>query len=303
MARRAPRKPVSKKSSSSLSRIVIYALIALAISYWLTHQLPASVTASTLNQSLLTTSDSTLPFGWPVPVSETKVADPVQLLENKCYDVGYSNTRANPLWVTYRLTRHKDEGVDKRQSKFITDTRTSAQIVHEHYNRSGYDRGHMAPNHAIGALCDDEAQKETFFMSNISPQSKALNQRWWERLERVEFNHFTRLFDKVWVIAGPVFADYPIHLPNGPVQLPAEFYKVYLAERGGEWHMLAFLVDQGVEGKEPLSQYRVSLAEVEAKIGFDLLPNMPAELKQSLSHHRVDEAWKLNEVDLLPTRY
>ncbi len=301
MARRSTRKSAVSKSSSSLLRVVIYAIVALAISYWLTHQLPASVTATTPFAAL--NSNSTLPFGWPVPISDIKVIDPVQLLENKCYDVGYSNARANPLWVTYRLTRHKDDGVDKRQSKFITDSRTSAQIVHEHYNRSGYDRGHMAPNHAIGALCDDEAQKETFLMTNISPQSKALNQRWWERLERVEFNHFTRIFDKVWVIAGPVFADYPISLPNGPVQLPSEFYKIYLAERAGQWHVLAFLVDQGVEGKEPLSQYRTTIADIEAKTGLDFLPELSSEIKQGLIADSQDGAWKLNEVDLIPTRY
>lgn len=301
MARRTSRKTAAPKSSSSLLRVVIYALIALAISYWLTHQLPASVTAATPAVAL--NANSTLPFGWPVPVSDSKVIDPVQLLENKCYDVGYSNARANPLWVTYRLTKHKDDGVDKRQSKFITDSRTSAQIVHEHYNRSGYDRGHMAPNHAIGALCDDEAQKETFLMTNISPQSKGLNQRWWERLERVEFNHFTRIFDKVWVIAGPVFADHPINLPNGPVQLPSEFYKIYLAERAGQWHVLAFLVDQGVEGKEPLSQYRTTIADIEAKTGLDFLPELSSETKQRLIVDSQDSAWKLNEVDQIPTRY
>lgn len=301
MARRTSRKTAVPKSSSSLLRVVIYALIALAMSYWLTHQLPASVTAATPAVAL--NANSTLPFGWPVPISDSKVIDPVQLLENKCYDVGYSNARANPLWVTYRLTKYKDEGVDKRQSKFITDSRTSAQIVHEHYNRSGYDRGHMAPNHAIGALCDDEAQKETFLMTNISPQSKGLNQRWWERLERVEFNHFTRIFDKVWVIAGPVFADHPINLPNGPVQLPSEFYKIYLAERAGQWHVLAFLVDQGVEGKEPLSQYRTTIADIEAKTGLNFLPDLPSETKQRLISDSQDSAWKLNEVDQIPTRY
>jgi endonuclease G len=301
MARRSVSKQSSPKKPVSLLRVMIYALITLVVSYWLTHQLPASVTASTSHSSVLG-NESSLPFGWPVSV----LADPinlVQLLENKCYDVGYSNERANPLWVSYRLTRHKDDGVDKRQSKFITDHRSSAQIVHEHYNRSGYDRGHMAPNHAIGALCDDEAQKETFLMTNISPQSKALNQRWWERLERVELNHFTLIFDKVWVIAGPVFSEHNVTLPNGPVQLPTAFYKVYLAERLGNWHVLAFLVDQGVEGKEPLSHYRVTLAEVETKVGFDFLPNLPAEVKSRLKFDHLDESWKLAEVDLLPTRY
>jgi endonuclease G len=82
-----------------------------------------------------------------------------------------------------------------------------------------------------------------------------------------------------------------------------EFYKIYLAEKAGQWHVLAFLVEQGVEGKEPLSQYRTSIAEIEAKTGFDFLPELTAEMKQRLSSDRHDESWKLNEVDLIPTRY
>jgi endonuclease G len=243
-----------------------------------------------------------LPTGWPV-VLKQDAKHVIQFLENRCYWVGYNDERANPLWVSYRLHAAKDGQVDKRQDRFLTDMRTSARIVHEHYNRSGYDRGHMAPNRAIGMLCDDEAQKETFLMSNISPQTKPLNQKWWERLERAELNYFVRLFHEVWVITGPVFGEMPARLPHGPVQIPEAFYKVYIAKKADQWHVLAFMVDQGVKGDEPFSAYRTTVAQIESRIGFNLLPMLDAAEQQRIKHDQQDPIWRLPEVDLLPARY
>lgn len=292
----------SVRKHYSLSRIIFFAALTLVVAYWFTHQLPHAVNTSISTANEHQHSSLALPGGWPL-ATQSDEEHRVQLLENKCYVVGYSNERGDPLWVTYALTRHQDGEVDKRQSKFLTDERTSARIVHEHYNRSGYDRGHMAPNHAIGALCDDEAQKETFLMSNIVPQSKALNQRWWERLERVELTHFTQLFDRVLVIDGPIFSDHPINLPNGPVALPDACYKIFVAQKAGQWHVLAFMVDQGVNGDEPLSVYRTTIADIEAKVGFDFLPNLPEATKQVLKSDHRDASWQLEAVDLVPTRF
>lgn len=240
--------------------------------------------------------------GWPV-VARHDAQHAVQFLHNACYDVGYSNTRANPLWVAYRLHATRDNQVDKRPAKFLTDQRTSVKVVHEHYSRSGYTRGHMAPNHAIGQLCDDQAQQETFLMSNIVPQTQALNSRWWERLERVELNHFTRLFSQVWVIAGPVFAEKPVTLPQSPVQVPSHTYKIFLAQDAERLHVLAFMVDQGVKGSEPLSQYLVSVADIEAATGLSFLTALPPA-QQALLKDRIDAApWRLADVDALPSRY
>lgn len=289
-------------SSRLIRRLISLLVVLMAIATWLAQSTSPSASKASVETLLHHTNNQTLPFGWPV-VTQSDAEHDIQLLNNRCYSVGYSNQRGNPLWVTYLLTDKRDGQVDKRQDKFITDNRTSARIVHEHYSRSGYDRGHMAPNSAIGQLCDDEAQKETFLMSNITPQSKSLNQRWWERLERVELNFFTKRFKEVWVIDGPVFDRSPVNLPHGPVQVPSKFYKVYLAQKQNQWHVLAFLVGQEVEGSEPLSQYRTSIQQIEQLIGFDLLPSLGDEMKRVLKSDTTDDAWHLSEVDLLPARY
>lgn len=294
---------MSSRAHKRLVRSFVMLLSAFVLTYWLTTHLPNQVVTAVKQFSASGSSEQSMPpFGWPVAL-DSDANHKTQFLANKCYFVGYSNHRADPLWVVYKLTAHQDGEVDKRQTKFMTDTRTEAAIVHEHYNRSGYDRGHMAPNYAIGALCDDEAQKQTFLMSNVVPQSKALNQRWWERLERVELSHFTRIFDQVWVIDGPIFSLHPVNLPNGPVQVPEACYKIFVAQRAGTWHVLAFMVDQGVEGSEPLSQYRTNIAAIETRVGFDFLPQLPEAIKNALKQDKEETIWRLDEVDMLPTRY
>ncbi len=287
-------------NASSMIRVLV-ALLVLSVVTWFVMQKGKSAEVVTNSHASVA---SQFIGGFPT-VSNAGLAGQFQSLGNTCYDVGYSNSRGNPLWVMYQLHRAKDGEVAKRPSKFSMDDRTEAKIVHEHYNHSGYDRGHLAPNHAIGALCSDEAQIETFKMSNIMPQAPHLNQKWWERLERVEFSHFTKQFEQVWVIDGPIFSAHPVTLPNssGKVQVPEQNYKIHLAQKEGKWHVLAFLVDQGVQGNEPLSQYLSTVAEIEQKTGLSFFPQLPPEVQTPLKSSKGDAIWRLEQVDNLPSKY
>lgn len=280
---------------NGLMRLLV--IVAVMASSW--HLLNAS-TLFVQQHSDALSEDA--PMGWPQAAVQDANHD-IQTLNNLCYQVGYSNLRANPLWVSYRVHRVKDGQVDKRPPKFLMDERTSARVVHEHYNRSGYTRGHMAPNHAIGELCNDAAQLETFMMTNIVPQTSALNSRWWERLERVELSHFTQFFKEVWVFSGPVFSANPVTLPHAPVQVPEHCYKIYVAQKGNDWHVLAFVVDQGVKGNEPLSNYVTTIENIEQLTGLSFLTSLPKEAQEVLKRSKADSIWQLNHVDQLPARY
>lgn len=236
---------------------------------------------------------------------------PLRIFRNAGYMVGYSEWHAAPLWVSYRLFPKEEQPTGRRPSHFETDSRSLARIDHEDYTRSGYDRGHMAPNHAIALLYGREAQLDTFLMTNIVPQKPNLNQKLWQRLEAVEISHFAQQFGTVWVITGPLFSPEPQQMNHRwlsiDVDIPTSFYKIYLKGRLDQpesLSLLAFEMPQEVGGKEPLDQFITSVDLIEQKSGLNFFWQINDEVENRLEA-RTDTAaeWRLNEVARQPSRY
>ncbi len=94
------------------------------------------------------------------------------VLERSGYIVAYDGRTKTALWVYEELTKESITGSvkrDKFQFRQDPDIPPSIQPSKEDYKRSGFDRGHLAP-FADHRSSEAEA-KETFYLSNISPQS------------------------------------------------------------------------------------------------------------------------------------
>lgn len=227
-----------------------------------------------------------------------------RVLSNDGFLVGWSDVRVNPLWVSYRLQAVEDPRSGPRPG-FRRDWRALWPIDPESYFGSGYDRGHLAPNYAIAAVHGSRAQRDTFLMSNMSPQRPELNRRLWQRLEEVVMDHFVPRFGAVQVITGPVFpARFLDNVFNrvGLVEVPEAFYKIIVvpAERP---LALAFLMPQGVRGDEPLDDFLVSIDEIEARTGLDFFPNLPLPAAEVLEGRVSTRGWGLEEVANRPGRF
>lgn len=227
-------------------------------------------------------------------------------LRNHGFLVGYSELRGNPLWVSYRLTpppaTHKNL---RRPGSFRTDWRNLSLISHGDYRDSGYDRGHMAPNHAIAVLYGRSAQLETFLMTNVSPQKAELNRRLWERLEEAELDRFALRQGMVWVLSGPIFDDQVERLTSAwRVEVPDAFYKVYAAPQANQApSLLAFVIPQQVRGDEPLERYVTSVDKVEKLTGLDFFPQLPEHTAQQIESGVDAGAWDLEAAPRQPSRY
>ncbi|MEN9372668.1 MAG: hypothetical protein RIR79_220 [Pseudomonadota bacterium] len=231
----------------------------------------------------------------------------IHTLEMNGFVVGYSELRGNPLWVEYALTKI-DESVPSlpRPTRFEVDSRSFVGIAHDDYTKSGYDRGHNAPNYAISHLYGVKGQKDSFLMTNISPQAPNLNRKFWQRLEEVEAKHFTQQADKIWVITGPIFTGASKKLSSSSkVEIPDAFYKIYITEAKSNKpsKALAFLVPQTVQGNEPLSQFVTSIDAIEEKAGFDFFPNLDPKIQTPLEASIAPKEWNLDAVNKIPSRY
>ncbi|MFN2331519.1 MAG: DNA/RNA non-specific endonuclease [Halomonas sp.] len=227
-----------------------------------------------------------------------------RVLRNEGFLVGWSDVRVNPLWVSYQLRAVEDPNAGPRPG-FRKDWRTLWPVGTDHYAGSGYDRGHMAPNYAIAAVHGREAQLDTFYMSNMSPQRPDLNRRLWQRLEEVVIDRFVPRFGEVQVITGPVFPeDFFDNVLNrvGLVEIPEAFYKI-IAVPGDRPRVLAFLMPQEVLGDEPLDVYLVSVDEIEARTGLNFFPRLPDDVAKALEGEVITQGWALEEVARLPGRF
>jgi len=245
--------------------------------------------------------------GAPQAVSAKNSDTWFRILRNEGFILGYSDLRGNPLWVMYALTDTETNAPPlKRPSRFETDWRSLNRLSHDSYQKSGYDRGHMAPNYAISRLYGRAGQMDSFLMTNITPQKPNLNQKLWQRLEDAEIKHFAKLFGKVWVITGPVFSGSVKRLPSDwKVQIPDKFYKIYLTEAapGKPHRALAFLMPQNVSGKEPLTQFVTSIDNIEALTGLDFFSGLDDRTEAALEAAIMPQPWNLQAISKQPNRY
>ncbi|MDD4906005.1 MAG: DNA/RNA non-specific endonuclease [Methylobacter tundripaludum] len=230
-----------------------------------------------------------------------------RILRNRGFILGYSDLRGNPLWVEYALIPAAENTPPlKRPNHFETDWRSINRVSHESYQKSGYDRGHMAPNYAMSHLYGREGQADSFLMTNITPLKSKLNQQLWQRLEEEEIKHFAKLFGKVWVITGPVFSGTVERLSSDlTVEIPDAFYKIYMTEAAPNKSpiALAFLIPQTVNGKEPLAQFVTNIDSIEAQTGIDFFTELDDRLESHVEAAIEPLPWDLQTVSKLPPHH
>jgi endonuclease G len=224
------------------------------------------------------------------PSQGMKLFGRVNVLENRGYVVGYSESMRNPLWVTYRIFDIPSLSHGKRRSRFSVDARTSAQVSHNDYTRSGYDRGHMAPNFGIATRYGREAQLETFLMSNVIPQNPIVNRHMWKDLEMRVAKHYGRYFGEVWVITGPIFQGEIKKIDSG-IPVPSAYYKIIIDEQNGNLRTLAFVVPRYVPSYTRIKTFLVSIDEVELFTDLDFFPDLPDEAEAELESQSATRLW------------
>jgi len=115
----------------------------------------------------------------------------------------YSCKYKHPILVAYKV---KASTVDKnnytrKYLSFKTDKKLPiiCRSYPSDYRNTGYDRGHNAPNSSFDY--NITTQKQTFLMSNVTPQARKLNRCFWSNLE--EFVRYeARKHKEVEVITG-----------------------------------------------------------------------------------------------------
>lgn len=202
-----------------------------------------------------------------------------ELIDYSAFTVSFNNTLRIPNWVSWELTADETRG-NLPRGQFKRDDKVSACPWPSDYTGTGYDRGHMAPS--ADMKWDAQAMKECFYMTNMCPQTHALNGGTWKKLEEK-----TRLWaqadSSVIIVCGPVLTPRPDEYigDDEDIAVPKAFFKVICSPYVNPPRAIGFIMPNGrVNGG--LQAAAVSVDSVEALTGFDFFAALPDSIENTI---------------------
>lgn len=239
--------------------------------------------------------------------------DGVQILN---YALEWDNTKRHANWVAFTFDTTTSADNVKRTDARSVDPKLPAemQVQESDHKNDGFDKGHLCASEDRVYL--KEANEQTFYYSNMSPQLNDFNGGFWGKLEaRVQtWGRSTAdgVYDKVYVTKGgtlnkllknfkgtTVNGGTPTTDANGftihGLACPEYYFMAVLSQKDDVFHAIAFLVPhkEGMTrnpSSDELKEYVVSVDKLEEETGIDFFCNLPDVLE-----NEVEAAYNLND--------
>lgn len=206
------------------------------------------------------------------------------------FSLALSKARRFAIWVAWNIDGGSIKKLSRNGIDFVTDKRIpdNQQVGNSFYANNRLDRGHIARRADLLWGSDAEAKqanKDSFFFTNIAPQMDNFNQSGkggvWGKLEDALFAEADVENLRVSLFGGCVFSNDDRAYRDG-IKIPREFFKVLAFVEAGRLKAKAFLLTQNISGLEafelePFKVYEVALEEIETRCHF----KFPDNLKQA----------------------
>lgn len=208
------------------------------------------------------------PDGLNVSESQLVPKSNGELVVHTFYSLSYSEPNEQSEWVFYKLTRELVNGDTERTNDFREDPKVkTGSATLADYKGSGYDRGHLCPAGSMDL--NYTSMSETFFLSNMSPQTAGFNRGVWKRLE-TQVREWVNEYGDIYVITGPVFKNNIKKIGDNQVTVPGSYYKIVFRDND---KMLGLLLNHESSSKD-LENFAVPVDDIEALTGIDFFEKM-----------------------------
>jgi endonuclease G, mitochondrial len=213
--------------------------------------------------------------GRPPEIRDPRLASAARELCYSEFGVMHSGLTRTALWSAEHLAAGQiaaAAGLD-RDNAFHAEPRLPRNQRAElsDYARSGFDRGHLAPN---GDMPDRRAQRESFSLANMVPQDREHNRHIWAPIEAA-VRKMAKKEGQLYVITGPAFLGTSLR-KVGKVIVPSHLYKLVYSPR--QKAAAAWFVEN--RGEAPI--HVIPVAELERIVGIELLPSLTRQQKERM---------------------
>jgi endonuclease G len=213
-----------------------------------------------------------------------------QIVSYTQFTLSYNETHEQADWVAYELDSSEATMKRKRCNCFKSDNKVVTKSANKNdYRASGFDLGHLCP--AADNNMSDETNRESFLMSNISPQLPGFNREVWKKLEEW-VRALAVEFDTIYVVTGPVFINNLGAIGKNKVTIPGYFYKALLRREGKKYHSIALLIPQ-LGASDDFRQYVIPVNALESITGIDFFPALPDNKENLIESQFQPNKWGL----------
>lgn len=208
------------------------------------------------------------------------------------YSLEYSYKYKHSYWIAYRFDNTTGGNVGRNEA-YKPDPELPSQYAAKHndYTNSGYTRGHLCAS--SDRQYYKEANQQTFYMSNISPQSgNGFNQSgsaWNTGEDKVQAwgYNISRSTDTLYVVKGGTIGEGMIkgYIKN-EIAIPKYFFMAVLFRSGDNYKAIGFYMPHenlkdDPDKKDP-KKYLMSIDALEQETGIDFFHNLPDNIENTV---------------------
>lgn len=245
-------------------------------------------------------TESALALGNPSKAkTDPTIADNYLVVHNT-FTLSYNKSRGAANWVAWHLSR-ADIGSTERTNDFAPDTTLPKDwwIKPTDYTGSGYDRGHLCPSK--DRSMSEDANRETFLMSNMQPQAPKLNQKTWKYLE--DYTRDLVKDNEAYIYAGCYGERGRL---KDKITIPTDCFKIIVVLAEGENDLKRInkttrIIAVNMPNDDTVSirwrTYLTTVDEIEKKTGYDFLSAVPKKTQAVIEAKKdTDAETKTTEV-------
>ena len=225
------------------------------------------------------------------------------------YSVEWDTDKKAQRWSCYQLDsktlQNNASRYSSQNNQYPHDPLlpNSLYLSQDLINGSPYEHGHICPS--ADRLYSQEANYQTFFLTNMQPQDHLMNSGAnsdspWFRLEgKVRSWAKAQTTKMLYVVKGGTIEDDQLRtIVKGELRVPKYFFVALLLENAGGYKAIGFWIehDGRDHGSEPLGSYAVNIGELERLTGIDFFCNLPDDVEQHVEQlpiENVKRAWGL----------
>lgn len=210
------------------------------------------------------------------------------------YSLEYNVEAHHSRWVCFSFDKETKKINTKRSDAWSWDPMVPAEfeVYRSDFESSIFARGHLVASY--DRVFSREANVQTFYYTNMSPQRHTLNEGIWQQMEQLVqgWGRSLKADEVLYVAKGGTIQPDQIgtHKSNNKLVVPKYYWMALLKHNRDGWSAVGLLCEHSKPHKVTrLFNHALSIDELEEFTGLDFFFNLPDEVEERV------EAIKPNE--------